>query len=197
MNHWVRRILAATTGGVSAAVFVESVSYPALEAVGRSWEMGAIPSLLATILFAPVFAAMIAGLIQPTSIYLTAVTSYAAIAVTTVAYVLLELEPTILVFVATGWGLALALWGGLIVDARLGGRAKNFGVLRDLSYGPACLMSVFAILPPSVHLLPEPLSIIVAFAIPSAFFLWLASRNRHVSAKSAGAGNYTSSRIPL
>lgn len=179
MKPWPRRIVAAAIGGVSAAVFVESVVYPALETVGRSWELGAIPALLSAILFAPVLAAIIAGLIQPAGIYLTSVTAYVVIAATTVGYVVLQLQPTILVFVATGWGLPLALWGALLVDARLGGRAESLRSLRDLSYAPACLMTVFAILPPSVHWLPEPFSVIVAWGIPSAFFLWLSSRNRH------------------
>jgi hypothetical protein len=184
MNPWPRRIVAATTGGLTAAVFVESVAYPALGTVGRSWELGAVPALLSTILFAPVVAAIIAGLIQPVRTYLTAVTAYVVIAATAAGYVLLQLQPTILVFVATGWGLPLALWGALLVDARPSGRAQRLRGLRDLSYGPACLMTVFAILPPCVHWLSEPLSVIIAWTIPSAFFLWLSSRNRRESTES-------------
>jgi hypothetical protein len=181
MKPWIRRLAAATAGGLSAAVLVESVVYPALGAIGRSWELGAVPALLSTILFAPVLAAIIAGLVQPVQIYLTAVTAYVVIAATAAGYVLLQLQPTILVFVATGWGLPLALWGALLVDARPSGRAQRLRGLRDLSYGPACLMTVFAILPPCVHWLPEPHSVIIAWSIPAGFFLWLAARNRRAS----------------
>ena len=176
--EWGRRILAALIGGFSSAVFVRSIAYPALESVGRMWELGAVSSMLSQTLFMPVLAGIIAGVIQPVRIYLTALAAYGMVTGMALAFLQMRLLPSLVAIAISVWGIPLALWGALLVDARPSGRAQALRGVRDLSYGLACLMTVFAILPPSVRWLPAPLSVFVAWGIPAAFFLWLAARNR-------------------
>ena len=118
-----------------------------------------------------------------TTLFAAAWTRYEAwlIVGAAIVYLQLDLQPKLLAFAISGWGVPLALWGALLVDAKPSGRDKALRGFRDLSYASACLMTVFAILPACVRWLPEPLSIIVAWVVPAAFFLGLAARNRRAS----------------
>ncbi len=179
--EWGRRIIAALIGGFTGTVFVTSIAYPAVESVGRTWELGAVSSKLSHMLFVPVLAGTIAGLIQPVRIYLTALAAYGMVTGMVLAFLQMRLLPGLLAVAILVWGIPLALWGALLVDARPSGRAQALRGFRDLSYGLACLMTVFAVLPPSVRWLPAPLSVLVAWGVPAAFFLWLAARNRRAA----------------
>lgn len=183
MSEWIRRGIAAVIGGVTSAVLVKSIASPALERVGRMWEFGAVSSMLSQLLFMPVLVGIIAGLIQPLRIYLTALAAHGVGTATAIAYLQMPFQASLIAFLISGWSIPLALWGALLVDARPSGHAQRLRGLRDLSYGLACFVTVFAVLPPSVRWLPVPFSVFVAWGVPAGFFLWLAARNRRAHAE--------------
>lgn len=182
-SAWMRRILAAAAGGLVAGAFIELVAYPALEIVGRGWELGAVPFLLAQVAFAPVLAALIAGLAHPDRVYLTALLSQGALAAFAILVAETRANPGVSFIAVTPFGIPLALWGALLVDAHLGGRAQALAPLRDISYIPAYFLTLCAIFPPAIFWLPAPFGAMLAVAAPAAFFIGLAGRNRRIRAR--------------
>jgi hypothetical protein len=175
------RVLRPIGAGVAAALlavaFTELAAAPALEARGRSWEMGGIPFLFAAIFFAPLLAALVAGLFAPRRVYWAAGAAAAALAIAAGAVTQFQNNPGLSFIALTPFGLPLIAWGAVLVDATPAGWTLRLRGLRDATYAPAGILSFMALLPPSLDAAPGVPGLVLAAVIPAAFFLWLARRN--------------------
>lgn len=182
----VRALGAAALGAVSAAAYaiLSGLAFNGL----RSWEMGAIPFLLAAFVFVGLLAGIVAGLGWRARPYLAAVLAMVllfvlgdqigdrreALTPLLTADERREFWANIQGFLFAGgpFGVGFALWGALIVDPR-----PRWRWLRDGSYAFAGWLAFVALVPAAIHWLPWPIGFAGAAAAAIAFTVWIARRN--------------------
>jgi hypothetical protein len=172
--------VAALAGAAVSALISERIIGPALTAQGSKLEMGGIPLLLSAIVFAPLLAAMVAGLLSEWHPYWAGF--LAQIGLVGVAVVVQEIHghvaTTIISPAPLPFYAVIGLWGSLIVDAELRGRAARFRALRDGSITIAGIISFLALLGAAIYWPPALWGLVLDAALVLLFFGWIVRRNR-------------------
>jgi hypothetical protein len=169
-------MLAGLTGAMIATALAEVVIGPALNAQGSSLEMGGIPLLLSAIVFAPLIAAMVAGLAASSRPYVAG--AVGAVALDFMATAFTNGSPTIISPPLLPLYVAIGLWGSLIVDSRLAGRAARFRDFRDGSFTFSVIVAFLALLGAAIYWVPWKIGVALEVLFLVAFFGWIALRNR-------------------
>lgn len=172
--------LAGLLGATLAALIAEVVVGPALSAQGSRLEMGGIPLLLSALVFAPLLAAMVAGLLAAAHPYRAGLV--AQVGLVAIAVIAQEMQgrmvTTLISPAALLFYIPIGLWGSLLVDPRLAGRAARFRAVRDGSLGFAVIISFFALLGAAIYWVPATVGLLLELLLLAAFYGWIAWRNR-------------------
>jgi hypothetical protein len=177
----IRPSLAGLIGALSSALVAEVVVGPALSAQGNSLDMAGIPLLLSAIMFAPLLAGMLAGLAASRHPYRAGLVG--AVGLQIMAGIILGnfhyqttiiVPPTLLSILYVPVGL----WGSLIVDPRLRGRAARFRDFRDGSLSFAFIVSFLALLGAAIYWCPWQIGVPLELLLLAVCFAGIVLRNR-------------------
>jgi hypothetical protein len=175
---WVA--VAGLAGAVVSGLLSETVIGPALAAQGQKLEMGGIPLLLSGIAFAPLLAAMVSGLLSKSHPYWAGL--IAQVGLVAIATVVQEIHGRVATTIISPAPLpiyaAIGLWGSLIVDARLLGRAARLRGFRDGSVTFAGIIAFLALLGAGIYWVPALFGLVFDLALVLLFFGWIVRRNR-------------------
>lgn len=182
-------IAASAAGALLSAAVSEFVIGPALSAQGSKLEMGGIPLLLSAFVFAPLFAAMVAGLFPTGHPYASGFG--AEIGMIAVAFAAQEYHGSVATTIISPAPLplyaAIGLWGSLLVDAELKGRARRFQRLRDGSAIFAATIFFLALLGAAIHWVDPLIGLAAEIVAIALFFGWLSRRKRLAQRRVAAA----------
>ncbi|MGH7857119.1 MAG: hypothetical protein ACREQY_07265 [Candidatus Binatia bacterium] len=187
-------VVGAAFCGAGVAAVYAVVAGLAFNAHSRSWEMGAIPFLLAGVGFVGLLEGVVAGLASRERPYLAAflATLFLAVVVGAADWWKDLVVPGLgrdarrefwanidafFVFGSAPFGVVPALWGALVVDRRPHRRLRW---LREQSYGFAGFLAFVALMPPALHWLPPLAALAVSAGAAVAFVIRVARRNREM-----------------